>query len=65
MLMALGQDEMAQRLTTSVYEYASDMVLQDREAGVGSSDLNLFLLQKSNELLREWRKSDAASTLGK
>jgi len=65
MLMALGQDEMAQRLTTSVYEYASDMVLQDREAGVQSSDLNLFLMQKSNELLREWRKSDAASTLGK
>jgi hypothetical protein len=63
MLMALGRDEMAQRLTTSVYEYASDMVLQDREAGVRSSDLNLFLLQKSNELLKDWRKSDAASVL--
>jgi pentatricopeptide repeat protein len=61
MLMALGQDEMAQRLTTSVYAYASDMVLQDREAGVRSSDLNLFLLQKSNELLKEWGKTNAAS----
>lgn len=65
MLMALGQDELAQRLTVSVYAYASDMVLQDRTAGVRSSDLNLFLMQKSNELLKEWRKSDAASALDK
>jgi len=61
MLMALGREDLAKQLTSSVYQYASDMVLQDREAGMASSDLNLFLLQKSQELLKTWQHVDTPS----
>ncbi|MBL0743134.1 glycosyltransferase family 117 protein [Chryseolinea lacunae] len=62
MLTALGRDAQAQRLAASLFQYAYDEVQEDRRTGK-RNELNLFLLSKSSDMMKDMGKADYAEKL--
>jgi tetratricopeptide (TPR) repeat protein len=53
LLLALGKPEPARQLLSAAYRYANNEVQQDRQTGKTSSDINLFIRNKSAAMLKE------------
>jgi len=52
-LMALNKSEMAVSLARSAFEYYYERVKESLDATVGSSDLDVYLMRRSAELLAQ------------